>query len=136
VPYASFTGYPTTPLYFGQLFGCGWQGAIVVQRLQLEGFVAGVKTTEPKSLADSKISITPNPATDYINLELKLDAVNPSVAVSLIDSKGQLVNGTQVERNFQNGVMRLEVANVPSGVYNLWIRSAEGSTMKQVVIAH
>jgi hypothetical protein len=136
VPYASFTGYPTTPLYFGQLFGGGWQGAIVVQRLQLEGFVAGVKTTEPKSLADSKISITPNPATDYINLELKLDAVNPSVAVSLIDSKGQLVNGTQVERNFQNGVMRLEVANVPSGVYNLWIRSAEGSTMKQVVIAH
>jgi hypothetical protein len=83
VPYASFTGYPTTPLYFGQLFGGGWQGAIVVQRLQLEGFVAGVKTTEPKSLADSKISITPNPATDYINLELKLDAAKVSWLMAL-----------------------------------------------------
>ncbi len=136
VGYASFTGYPTTPLYFGQLFTGGWQDAIVVQRLQLDGFVPGVKTTEPKALADAKINITPNPASDYINLELKLDAVNPSVAVSLVDAKGQVVNGTQVERNFQNGVMRMEVANIPSGVYHLWIRSAEGSTMKKVVIAH
>lgn len=136
VGYASFTGYPTTPLYFGQLFTGGWQGAIVVQRLQMEGFDPGVKTTEPKKLADSKINITPNPASDYINLELNLEAVNPAVSVSLVDAKGQLVNGTQVERNFQNGVMRLEVAKVPSGVYHLWIRSAEGSTMKQVVIAH
>jgi hypothetical protein len=136
VAYASFTGYPTTPVYLGQLFGGGWNGAEVVQRLQLEGFEPGVKTAEPKALADSKINITPNPASDYINLELKLDAVNPSVAVSLVNGKGQLVNGSQVERNFQNGVMRLDVTNVPSGVYHLWIRSAEGSTMKPVVIAH
>jgi hypothetical protein len=135
VPYASFNTYPTTAVELDQLYG-GWTGAEVVQRLQLEGFNPDTKTAEPKALADSKINITPNPANDYINLELKLDAVNPSVAVSLVNGKGQLINGSQVERNFQNGVMRLDVTNVPSGVYHLWIRSAEGSTMKPVVIAH
>ncbi|MCC7466272.1 MAG: hypothetical protein IT261_08390 [Saprospiraceae bacterium] len=135
VNYASFNTYPTTPVIIDQLYG-GWTGAEIVQRLQLEGFNPDSKTAEPKALADSKINITPNPANDYINLELKLDAVNPSVAVSLVNGKGRLVNGSQVERNFQNGVMRLDVTNVPSGVYHLWIRSSEGSTMKPVVIAH
>ena len=49
VEYAAFTGYPTTPLYLTSLFGGGWQGAEVVQRVQLEGFVPGVKTVEPKT---------------------------------------------------------------------------------------
>ncbi|MFN0173976.1 MAG: PA domain-containing protein [Saprospiraceae bacterium] len=136
VSYAAFTGYPTTPLYFGQLYTGGWQGAMVIQRLQLEGFVPGVKTVEPKTLDASKINITPNPANEFVNLELKLDAVNPSVAVSVIDGKGQMVVGSKVEKNFQNGMMTLNVKSLPAGTYYLWIRTAEGSTMKQIVVAH
>lgn len=136
VNYASFDTYPTTPLEFGQLYGAGWDGAIVIQRLQLDGFVPGVKTVEPNVLADSKINITPNPANEFVNLELKLDAVNPSVAVSILDGRGKLVTGSQVEKNIQNGVMNLDVKNLASGVYYLWIRSAEGSTMKKIVVCH
>lgn len=136
VDYAAFTGYPTTPLYFGSLFTGGWQGAIVVERLQLEGFEAGVKTQEPKTLAASKVLVTPNPANEFVILELKLEAVNPSVAVSILDGKGRMVVGSQVEKNFQNGIMTFPVNSLPSGVYHLWIRTAEGSTMKQIVVAH
>ncbi|GEM_PF-442185 len=137
VGYAAFTGYPTTPLYFGQLYTGGWQGAMVIQRLQLEGFTpGGVKTAEPKTLDASKINITPNPANEFVNLELKLDAVNPSVSVSVIDGKGQMVGGSKVEKNFQNGMMTLNVKSLPAGTYYLWIRTAEGSTMKQIVVAH
>ena len=136
VGYASFTGYPTTPLYFGSLFTGGWSGAIVAERLQIEGFVPGVKTVEPKTLAASKINVTPNPANEYVNLELKLDGVNPSVAVSILDTKGRTVVGSQIEKNIQNGIMNFDVKSLPSGVYYLWIRTAEGSTMKKVAITH
>ena len=135
VGYAPFTGYPTTPLFFGSLFGGGWSGAMVVQRLQLEGFVP-TKTVEPSPLADSKVNITPNPASEFINLELNLDAVNPSVAVSILDAKGRLAISSKVEKNIQNGVMTFNVNNLPSGVYYMWIRTAEGSTMKKVSVAH
>lgn len=136
VGYASFTGYPTTPLYFGQLYTGGWSGAIVAERLQLDGFVPGSKTTEPKSLAASKVNITPNPANEVMNVEFKLETVNPSVAVSILDNQGRAVVGTQVEKNFQNGVMTFNVNSLPSGVYNVWIRTAEGSTMKKVAVCH
>jgi len=136
VEYAAFTGYPTTPLYLGQLFGGGWDGAMVAQRLQLEGFDPTIKTAEPKTLNATKLNITPNPASEYVNLELKLDAVNPSVAVSILDGKGRMVVATRLEKNFQNGVLNFNVNSLPSGVYHFWVRTAEGSTMKKFVVAH
>ncbi len=136
VGYASFTGYPTTPLFLNTLFTGGWSGIMVVQRLQLDGFVPGTKTVEPKTLAASKVNITPNPANDVMNVEFKLETVNPTVAVSILDNHGRAVMGTQLEKNFQNGVMTFNVNSLPSGVYSVWIRTAEGSTMKQVAICH
>ncbi len=134
VAYASFTGYPTTPLFLGQLFGGGWNGAMVVQRLQLEGFTT--TATEPKLLSDAKMIISPNPANDYFNLELNLDAVNPSVAATILDGNGRIVNATKVVKDFQNGVINFDVKQLPSGVYYLWVRTAEGSTMKKVSVCH
>ncbi len=136
VGYAAFMGYPTTPLFFGTLFTGGWSGAMVIQRLELEGFVAGVNTAEPNKLAETKLNITPNPANEFVNLELKLDAVNPSVAVSILDAQGRLVVASKVEKNIQNGLMTFDVNNLSSGVYFLWIRTAEGSTLKQVAVCH
>lgn len=136
VGYASFTGYPTTPLYFGQLFTGGWSGAIVAQRLQLEGFDPTINTAEPKTLAATKFSITPNPANEFVNLNLNLDAVNPSVAVSILDANGRVAVSTQVEKNIQEGVMNFNVKHLPSGTYYMWVRTAEGSTLKPIAICH
>lgn len=135
VAYAAFTGYPSTPLYLGQLFTGGWNGAMVVQRLQLEGFIP-VSTSTPSFLSEAKVLVSPNPANEFVQVTLALDEVNPSVAVSILDSRGSLVNATRVERNFQNGVMNFDVQQLPSGLYYLWVRTAEGSTMKKVSICH
>lgn len=136
VGYASFTGYPTTPLYFGQLYTGGWAGAIVAERLQLDGFDPETSIKEPKTLDASKVNITPNPANEYVNVELKLDEVNPSVAVTILDAQGRKVSGTQVEKNFQNGILNFNVTQLPSGVYHVWVRTAEGSAMKQIAVCH
>ena len=95
-----------------------------------------MKTVETKNLDAYKINIKPNTANEFVNLELKLDAVNASVAASVIDGKGQMVVGSEVEKNFQNGMMTLNVKSLPAGTYYLWIRTAEGSTMKPIVVAH
>jgi len=136
VAFASFTGYPTTPLYLGSLFGGGWAGATVVQRLELEGFNPTNSVAQPKRLDASKFNITPNPANEFVNVELNLENLSPSVAISVVDNKGRMVSGTKVEKNFQNGVVNLNTANIPSGTYYLWIRTAEGSTLKPVAICH
>lgn len=136
VGYAAFPGYPTSPLYLGQLFGGGWQGAMVVQRLQLEGFDPTVKTAEPTLLSSDKIKITPNPANEFVNVNLELETVNASVMVSILDNRGRLVGNTQVQKNFQQGTLNFNVQQLPSGTYYVWVRSAEGSTMKPVAICH
>lgn len=136
VAYASFNTYPTTPLYLGQLYTGGWNGAIVAERLQLEGYAPAVKTVEPNVLDAAKVMVTPNPANDLVNLEFKLASVNTSVAASILDSKGRMVIASKVEKNVQNGTMTFQVSSLPSGVYYLWIRTAEGSTMKKVVVSH
>lgn len=136
VGYASFTGYPTTPLYFGQLYTGGWSGAMVAQRLELDGFTPGSSTNEPKKLADTKFSITPNPANEFVNLNLKLNDVNPAVSVSILDANGRVAVGTQVQKNIQEGVMSFNVKSLPSGTYYMWVRTAEGSTLKPIAICH
>jgi len=134
--YEAYLVFPTVAMQLGQFYNSAWGDRSVVNRLQLQGFVPGSKTVEPKTLAAFKINITPNPASDIVKLELKLDAVNPSVAVSVLDGKARIVVDTQVEKNIQNGTMTINVNNLASGVYYLWIRTSEGSTMQKIVVAH
>ncbi|MFN0217107.1 MAG: T9SS type A sorting domain-containing protein, partial [Saprospiraceae bacterium] len=132
--FVDYLVFPTVAMQLGQFYNAAWGDRSVVHRLQLEGYVSG--TSDPKTLAASKVLVTPNPANEFVNLELKLDAVNPSVAVSILDSKGRIVVGTKVEKNIQHGVMTFNVNTLPSGVYYLWVRTAEGATFKKVVVAH
>ncbi len=132
-----YLNFPTTPLRIDQLYS-GWAGAMVVQRLELEGYTPPpnfniVKTNAP--LADSKFSITPNPAIDHVMLTMNLAGVNGKVAVSLMDYNGRIVE-TKVVKNFRDGQFRFETANLPSGTYMMWIRTAEGNVMKPVAICH
>jgi len=125
----------TTPVFVvNQWFGAGWQGAEVIQRLQLEGFDP-LNAKEQKPLDASKYQITPNPASDIVRLNLELAEVSKTVAVTLLDGMGRSVR-SQVASDFQNGQITLNVADVPNGMYIVWIRTAEGSVMTKVTIAH
>ncbi|MFN0217108.1 MAG: PA domain-containing protein [Saprospiraceae bacterium] len=128
--------FPTVAMHLGQFYNAAWGDRSVVHRLQLQGYIPFINTAEPKTLAASKVLVNPNPANEFVNLELKLDAVNPTVAVSILDGKGRTVVGTKVEKNIQNGVMTFNVNTLPSGVYYLWLRTAEGATFKKVVVTH
>ncbi len=131
VPYLNF---PTTPLLLGTFFNGGWAGAIVIQRLQMEGFDPTVVATQ-NPLADTKLSVLPNPATDQLQVDLNLAEVNQKVTLSLHDLRGNVVR-QQMLSNVQNSQVMFQVKDLPAGNYILFVRTAEGSSLKKVVVVH
>lgn len=123
-----------TPLQLGTLYS-GWSGATVVTRLHEEGYepVSSIKTN---LLAETKVSLTPNPTVDFVNINLDLATENEMVAVTLIDFTGKALD-TYVYKNVKQGQYSINTTKLPSGAYTMWIRtSKEGSTMRKLMICH
>jgi len=110
----------------------GWFGNFnFVLRLHLEGFVVGTRDLEV--LADSKVNVLPNPATDYVQLQLKLDNLADLVEVGILNIDGQLM---QVEKlkNVREGTFNFDVANLAAGTYFLSIKTPEGWRSKKFIV--
>lgn len=122
-----------TPLQLDDLYS-GWSGGTVVTRLNEEGHQPS--STKAPLLDASKMSVTPNPATDLVRLNLDLATENNTVAATLIDFNGRALQ-TEVRKNFRDGQLTFDARQLPSGTYMLWVRTSnEGSTMTKVMICH
>jgi hypothetical protein len=131
-----YLAYPTTPVFiFNELYDEYGANIVPMQRLELDGFRPTVSAEPEPPLDASKYEILPNPATDYLRLNLELEATQ-SVTAQLIDLQGRIVS-TEIARDFQNGQIDFNVRNLPSGVYTLWLRTdKEGAVMEQVMVCH
>ncbi|MFN4257126.1 MAG: T9SS type A sorting domain-containing protein, partial [Saprospiraceae bacterium] len=87
------------------------------------------------ALDAKKVAIMPNPANDLVNLKLELDGINKSVAVRMLDWTGRVVS-LETRRNIQNETFTFDTANLPSGVYMMWISTEEGTAVKKVAVCH
>jgi hypothetical protein len=73
------------------------------------------------------LSISPNPTTDFIDISLV--NLNPK-ELSLMNSSGQILKNI----NFENGNnLRLEVKDIPRGIYFLHVKSTEGISTKRFI---
>ncbi len=129
----NYLNFPTTPVQLDQFYS-GITGAIIIERLQLEGYPANLVKVN-NILEDSKVAISPNPANDQIRLDVNLSQVNDKVVVSLIDWTGRIVS-TQLLKNFQNGQTSFNVSALPSGTYLVQVSTKEGNTMRKVAVCH
>lgn len=129
-----YLGFPSTPIYVqGTMFGGGWAGATTMHRLQLEGYdPLSAKTV---ALDAKKVAIMPNPANDVVNMKLELDGINKSVAVRMLDWTGRVVS-LETRKNIQNETFTFDTANLPSGMYMMWISTEEGTAVKKVAVCH
>lgn len=123
----------TTPLRMDNLYS-GWGGSTLVTRLQTEPTVS-VKDPKANMLDAAKFSVTPNPANEFVQLNLDLASVNEKVMVQILTAGGQIVRGENLSR-FQSGQIRFDVQTVPSGNYLMWVRTAEGQTIQKIAICH
>jgi hypothetical protein len=74
------------------------------------------------------ISIYPNPADDFININLNSTA--PAV-IKILDLTGQVIETRQVQKN-ENRI-RMDIATYSSGVYLISYTSDEGTKVRKFV---
>ncbi|HFA51452.1 MAG TPA: T9SS type A sorting domain-containing protein [Bacteroidetes bacterium] len=114
----------TNRLYIG-----GWVGgAKGVIRMHLDGFVDAEEV-----LDQSKVALSPSPASTQINLELELEKVADEVNVRILDFTGRLVNH-QVFENVQSGNFSFDVSSLAVGTYFMSIETPEGYRAKKFVV--
>lgn len=89
-----------------------------VVSLYIGNFITSLK---PKTYPE--FSLAPNPATSY--LELKSDQITSTIKATIFNASGQNFNSTKL--NFENGKAKLDIQNLPAGVYMLLLQS-EGYT--------
>jgi hypothetical protein len=98
----------------------------------LPRFPQDVELVQPSSVtsfANQNISIFPNPASDFIQIQFQSSVEN--TRIELLDLSGRVVRSINT-RNEQN--MVLSVSDLSSGLYMISIQSANGIVSKPVMV--
>jgi hypothetical protein len=75
--------------------------------------------------ADNLITASPNPATDYVLLDMDFTKSFDNVEIMMTDMAGRVVLIRELE-NVQKHQMRIDVSNLAAGVFNLNISTPDG----------
>jgi uncharacterized protein YkuJ len=75
----------------------------------------------------SEISVYPNPATEYINIENRQNFSDTNI--SLVSLTGELISKRKM-----NGKLTISVSDIPAGLYLLRIESGNGKTQTEKII--
>ncbi|MEZ5057053.1 MAG: T9SS type A sorting domain-containing protein [Saprospiraceae bacterium] len=75
--------------------------------------------------ADNKIELFPNPATNFVNLDINLVEAASQFEVRIVDITGKVMNTFQFD-NIQRDRLELNVSNLNSGSYFARVITAEG----------
>jgi uncharacterized protein (DUF1501 family) len=87
-------------------------------------------SSQTNQVPDNEISLYPNPASSYINIEFS--NWSDVTQVSILDAKGSLIENIQVE-NYSNQSINLNVSNYPTGTYFVHIQNKYGNKTKKFI---
>lgn len=122
VGYSSGANYPTAKLddmsLFNPQFIGGIDGVISLIRTNLE-----IVRTHDIQLPDSFVAISPNPATDFLSLETKMDDLNPS-DIQVYDLHGRLV--LRKSLSGEQNKWTFSIQHLHSGAYNIVLNTSAG----------
>jgi hypothetical protein len=120
---------PTTPF---QGPGLPQGGRHPTVRMHLEGFEV-VNTANP--LQEAELSLTPNPATDVLNLQLQLkQTMLDDLQISINDMMGRLMH-SEKQQNVQTGQFTFDVSSYPAGTYFMQLQSENGLRALKFIVA-
>lgn len=111
---------------------------------QKKGLVPAIAFHISKNLDKSSVSTTPglftdvtmypNPATDVLNVSLKMETASAKVWFSVADGMGRTVYH-DMKQNMQQGTVQIPTGNLASGSYYLIINADKGTTVRKFVVA-
>ena len=121
-------------VYTDQLFLGGWNGGQVpLLRLHLDGWSGFTNTEEVKLLDDLSAKVYPNPATQFITLDLNFEEMAENVNVKLIDLQGRLIRDFNYS-NIQNRQIQYDIDFMAPGNYFLRVETEEGFITKHFIV--
>ncbi|MEY2925015.1 MAG: hypothetical protein RLZZ337_1563 [Bacteroidota bacterium] len=82
----------------------------------------------PTYLNDPELSLMPNPAQN--DLQVLLDAKYATYTVSIADIAGRLL----LQRNLSQGNSQISTADLPNGVYTVWVNAENKMWSKKLII--
>ncbi|MEZ4892663.1 MAG: PKD domain-containing protein [Saprospiraceae bacterium] len=89
-----------------------------------------VGTTNAQDLLDRKVTLSPNPANDYVNLQVNDLEIE---SVEVINALGQRILSQNDGFNTGQNIL-LDVQSLPAGVYTMRIWSTDGMIDKKLVV--
>lgn len=81
----------------------------------------------------ANITMYPNPATDYINVSVSLDAAAEQLTYSVIDARGRFVS-REIHHNVQSEVYNYNTTNLVAGNYYIIVSSGNKMTSKKFTV--
>jgi hypothetical protein len=132
--YAGTEGYPgfSTVVYTSRLFMGGWSGDFHgVVRLHTEGFTP--VGTQFQALDEAKVTLMPNPTSDFINVKLELENIADRIEMRMSDFSGRLLE-RKVFDHVRDGIFTFDTHNLPAGTYFLSVNTPEGFRAKKFVV--
>ena len=80
-----------------------------------------------------EVSVYPNPATSYVNVEVVSEEAQQFTA-KVVDMMGRTVYVDQFNHNGGDQVYQLPVNDLAKGIYVLHLNSAKGSNVQRFVV--
>lgn len=101
---------------------------------QLTFHVHFFDTGVEEHILDGELSVYPNPASDFVNVKCTMNNVQLSgFSVEVFDVYGKLMQTDMVENHYSPLQTRINVANLPAGVYFVRVSTEKGMITKPFV---
>ncbi len=126
--YASLVELNNSMSFISPGFGFNIVAAV---RLHVSDYSA--TSTEADLSTAHQIRLSPNPATDYLNVELNLDQQFEQMSYTIIDASGRLLQ-QKILKNIQHQRFRIQTQDFPAGLYYLNFSSAAGNRTLSFVV--
>lgn len=95
--------------------------------------IADPTAAQEPVLPATAINVFPNPANEQFTIALNLDAPSAKVEVSIMDVSGKVLR-VENHQNLYREQLTYNVANLPSGAYNVRVRTDKGIVVKRVIV--
>ncbi len=117
-----------TPLILDDFYS-GWTSS---PGYVLRTYLNSLNTSVQDETVSNAVSISPNPATSFLNVDLNLENASKSVTAQIIDVTGRTVSYTSYE-NLSTATMSIDVADFAAGTYFIQVTTDAGFTVKKFV---
>jgi len=119
-------------VYTDRFYPGGFTGGYrPVIRLHQAAFMSGTAVTPVAQLDQNSLAVFPNPAKDYLNIQLSLEE-QMDAQISLIDIRGQRLQEISLN-GAQHQTEQININELPAGVYFIRLATSQGFTVKQFI---